>query len=232
MPESARQAVFPERTSRGLQPVENVTLHDRVYRKLREALMRGAFTPGQSVTLRDLADELGTSPLPVRLAVHRLIVEGAFEATSPRAMRVVDMTRRRLEDISNVRVALEGMAAEEAVARISADESACLASAAKIAIRAGRNGEIDACLDHDREFHFVLYGASRCELAISMIQMTWMQLGPMIKQITSEELPLRAWEDKYARVLNGLKKADRLKVRQAICQDIQQAASRLAKHLP
>jgi len=49
-------------------------LHEKVYQNLSSALMQGEFHPGQKLTLRALADELGTSISPIREAISRLAV--------------------------------------------------------------------------------------------------------------------------------------------------------------
>ena len=43
-------------------------VQDRVYAELRRWLMVGRFLPGEPITLRNLASELGVSPMPVRAA--------------------------------------------------------------------------------------------------------------------------------------------------------------------
>jgi len=54
------------------------TLRLRVYGALARGLMGGMFTPGEAVSLRTLAARLGTSAMPVREAVSRLIAERAL----------------------------------------------------------------------------------------------------------------------------------------------------------
>src|SRR5262249_30208271 len=57
---------------------ERDTMRVRVYRALARGLMAGMFKPGEAVTLRTLATRLGTSAMPVREAVSRLIAERAL----------------------------------------------------------------------------------------------------------------------------------------------------------
>src|SRR5579872_5801124 len=54
------------------------TMQVKVYRTLARGLMSGMFKPGEAVTLRTLATRLGTSAMPVREAVSRLIAERAL----------------------------------------------------------------------------------------------------------------------------------------------------------
>lgn len=98
-----------------LRQVSRDTLQDQVYRQIREALMSGRFQPGQKLTIRGLAEALGSSPMPVREALQRLSAENAFEVTETSRLRVRLMTVERLREIRDARVALEGLLAEKAV---------------------------------------------------------------------------------------------------------------------
>ena len=70
-----------------LAPVGRDTVQDRVYQELRRALVGGLFAPGQVLTIRQLADALATSTMPVRDAVGRLITEQALEILPNRSIR-------------------------------------------------------------------------------------------------------------------------------------------------
>ena len=73
--------------------------------------MAGRFQPGQTVTLRGLARSLGTSPMPVREALRRLIAERALDLGPNRSARVPVVTSAKYAEICEVRIALEGLAA-------------------------------------------------------------------------------------------------------------------------
>src|SRR5690606_34687563 len=82
---------------------ERDTLQRRTYETLRQALMAGVFQLGQSVTLRTLAAALGTSPMPVREAVSRLITERALTMLPNRTVIVPRMTRNRCIELFKAR---------------------------------------------------------------------------------------------------------------------------------
>jgi len=85
-------------------------LQEQLYQNLRQALLSGRFQPGERLKIRDLADEWGTSPMPVRAALQRLVAEGALEGEPQRSLRVPVMTRERYLQILQVRQSLEGLA--------------------------------------------------------------------------------------------------------------------------
>jgi len=55
------------------------SLNGQAYERLCRDLKAGRFGPGEKLKLRDLAQEMGISPTPVREALARLISEQALE---------------------------------------------------------------------------------------------------------------------------------------------------------
>src|SRR5262249_18315939 len=96
---------------------ERDTMRVRVYRALARGLMTGMFRPGESVTLRTLANRLGTSAMPGREGVSRLIAERALILLPNRSVIVPRMSRARFAELTETRQMLEGAVTEAACAR-------------------------------------------------------------------------------------------------------------------
>lgn len=77
-----------------LQRISHNTLQEQVYRNIRQSLSDGQFKPGEVLTIRDLARQLGTSVMPVREALHKLIV-GDIRATNERYQKQVARLQQR-----------------------------------------------------------------------------------------------------------------------------------------
>ena len=75
-----------------IAPVERETLNERVYRELKNSIMAGSFKPGSELTLRSVADALGTSLMPVRDAMRRLVSERALEVLPSRKIALPVLT--------------------------------------------------------------------------------------------------------------------------------------------
>jgi DNA-binding GntR family transcriptional regulator len=58
------------------QKQNGVTKQERVYRVIRERILRGTYGPGYRVVIDALAEEFAVSALPVREAIRRLEAEG------------------------------------------------------------------------------------------------------------------------------------------------------------
>lgn len=102
------------------------TWQEAAVEQLREAIIRGAYQPGQRLKQQELARTLGCSPVPVREALHRLAAEGFVVLDPQRGARVADFNSRELEEIYEVRTLLEGRAAELAAERMTPEAAARL----------------------------------------------------------------------------------------------------------
>ena len=76
-------------------PIERETLNDRVYRELKNSIMAGAFKPGSELTLRSVAEALGTSFMPVRDAMRRLVTERGLEIQPSRTIAIPILRRKK-----------------------------------------------------------------------------------------------------------------------------------------
>jgi len=81
---------------------------------LREQIVSGAMVPGQRITLGELAAKTGMSQMPVREAMLRLQSEGLLVDEPHKGMSVAPVSRRDAAELFEVRVELEGLAADRA----------------------------------------------------------------------------------------------------------------------
>ncbi|RUY11680.1 GntR family transcriptional regulator, partial [Mesorhizobium sp. M2A.F.Ca.ET.040.01.1.1] len=94
----------------GLTAVDTVPLHEKVYLELVRALMSGQLQPGQKLTSRKLAKELGTSDMPVRSAFTRLQALRALSPMPNGSVEVPLISADRFSQLTAVRTILEGTA--------------------------------------------------------------------------------------------------------------------------
>ncbi|PKP73272.1 MAG: GntR family transcriptional regulator [Alphaproteobacteria bacterium HGW-Alphaproteobacteria-6] len=169
-----------------------VTLQDRVHAAIRADILAGRFRPGQRLKIRDLAASLDTSPMPVRAALQRLVAEGALEAEALRSVRVPALSRAGLENLLPVRLALEGLAAEAAGARIDAAGIATLTAGVARMDQALGAHDFAAYLTENSQFHLTLYRAAGNPVLLRMIEQLWLQAGPAFTWlVTSDDLSPR-----------------------------------------
>jgi DNA-binding GntR family transcriptional regulator len=95
-----------------------VHLNERVYDELRSRLLTRQEPAGAKLSLHALATELGVSRSPVHHALTRLVAEGLLTVRPRRGYYVTPVTAQAVDEGYDVRLALELLAAERAVAGI------------------------------------------------------------------------------------------------------------------
>lgn len=208
--------------------VDKDTLHERVYGELRTSLMTGRFLPGQSITIRALADAFGTSAMPVRESLRRLVAEQALEILPNRSVIVPHMTREKLDDLRRVRVAIEGMAAAQAAEHISAEEIDRLRALLEQMCASAKQGSTQGYLTQNQDFHFTIYRAARSAVLLPIIESLWLQIGPLLTVLSIDPRVSEIFAEKYhTKALDALRVGDADGARAAIASDISEAAEYL-----
>jgi DNA-binding GntR family transcriptional regulator len=209
--------------------IERQTLADRVYEDIKGMLIQGTAAPGEKLTLRGMAEALGTSPMPVRDAVSRLVAESALEVLPNRTVRVPFPTREKFEEITTIRCALEGLAAETAAARRLGKDVEAIESHLRrfVAESHAEDPDVVAVVEANKDFHFAIYRAARMPELFEMIMGLWVRIGPVFNSDLKNRLrrlvDIDAHEH-HARMLEGIRAGDGALARKAVSDDICSAA--------
>src|SRR6266700_2988052 len=95
---------------------------DEVHQRLRDAILTRQFAPGQRLDMDAIARQLGTSLTPVRGAIELLAAERLVDVQPRSGTFVAMLTAQDVEETLDVRCALECLAAEKAVAKLTDDD--------------------------------------------------------------------------------------------------------------
>jgi len=194
-------------------------VQEHVLRFMRRGLMAGAFLPGQVMSLRKLAASFGTSPMPVREVLSRLVAANALEETKGGSVRVPRLSPEKLQDLFSVRELLEGSAAERATQNVTHDLVVKLTALNDQLLTAIEERNILACLSSNQKFHLTLYGAAKSDVLMPLIESLWLQFGPTM--YISLLIPSMPWNAAaHDDILQALKDKSPEKVREGIVQDI------------
>lgn len=171
-PKSGRSAV--------LMPIQRNTLKDQCYTELRRALISGRFEPGESVTVKLLAEQLQSGTMPVREAVQRLVAEGALVNLPSGRICVRDLSREEFEDIVELRLLLEPYSCQQAALSEPDMLVKDLAGLQQKLKAAFRDGSAEETLWANHQFHFRIYGHASSRLMFDTIESIWLRFGPIM----------------------------------------------------
>lgn len=144
-------------------------LRDVVFRTLRRQILMGELKPGERLMEVKLTKKLGVSRTPVREAIHMLELEGLAKIVPRRGATVSNITEEDLQDVLEVRCALEELAVELACARRSEEDIISIKKAAKAFIEATRVGNISEMAERDVEFHNHIFSATGNKRLIQLV---------------------------------------------------------------
>lgn len=205
-----------------LSPVDVSTLQERVYLKLRDALYQGRFAAGETVTIRGLASALGTSAMPVREALQRLVAEKALVQTPSRSIRVAPFTPEMFSELIRIRMSIEGIAAQRA-ARIAPKSLVGELEAINVdMLTAIESGFTEAVLDANKRFHFAIYQASEMPQLLEIINSLWLRTGPYLgmayRKGSSE--PFIKGQKIHRRIIDAIERRDGRRAAHKLALDI------------
>lgn len=141
-------------------PVQRRSLKDQVKQQILERILKGRYIPGQRLREVALAQELNTSPIPVREALRELESLRIVESEAYKGVRVRQVTPRDLVEAYELRALLESYAAEKAGRKFKGDTLA-LRKRYLAMLAAARSGDIEAYVQQDIPFHRLIVEATQ-----------------------------------------------------------------------
>ena len=215
-----------------LTPIDRyLSLGDRAYASLKDSLIRGALRPGTKLTMRSIARAFEVSTTPARDAITRLLGEGALVNLGPKTVVVPYLTQDVLDEVTAIRLPLEGLAAEKATAQVTEADLVQLET-----LQDKINTGLDAAnyadaLHANYDFHFLIYRRAAMPRLVSIIEALWLRIGPSFNDLYPEFAQSRQGVSNHLWALRGIRDVDPLAVRAAIENDIRSGHRRLSNCL-
>lgn len=193
-----------------LTPLDSLSLRERVYRALRDALVAGELAPGERLRDQELAARLGVSRTPVREALQRLEDEGLVE-TAPRALtRVTPLAAAAAREAFPVVAALHALAARHGTPRLTPADIAAMRAAndaLAVAIAAPDSATVRRAIAADDRFHDVLLRAAGNREIIGALE----RLTPKVRRLEYAQfgsLAGRASFQQHAAIIAACERGD------------------------
>lgn len=154
-----------------VRPIDARSVSAQVTAELRRSIVSGDLVPGQNLSLRKLADQLGVSFIPVRDALRVLEAEGLVVNPPGRSATVAPMDLAELHAIYRVRRLLEPDLARRSVTELSEDELTRLHAAA--AELGAPDRSMDDIYDDHRAFHLALLAPAASAWDERILMLLW-----------------------------------------------------------
>jgi DNA-binding GntR family transcriptional regulator len=137
---------------------------------LREAILRGEYTPGERLVEAQLIDRFQASRFNVRAALQELAAEGLVEVQRNRGAHVRKVSRAEAIEITEVRMVVEGLVAARAAERVTPGQATELDEIGGLMRRAVEAGEYRRYSDLNQRLHALIREAAGHQTADRIIE--------------------------------------------------------------
>ncbi len=141
---------------------KTISIADQIFEQLEHDILSGVYPWGELISEVGLSKQLGVSRTPVREAISRLVQENLLEDVG-RGLQVVGITHEDLQDMYEIRLAVEGEAARRAAEHITDEvlrDMREVLDLQRYYIERDAESQSDQIKNLDSRFHELLYHAS------------------------------------------------------------------------
>jgi DNA-binding GntR family transcriptional regulator len=145
---------------------------------LREAIFRGVFKRGEPLRQDAIAKQFSVSQVTVREALRLLADEGVVQIAPRRGAIVASLSPEEVEEIVELRIALESLLLERAIPRLGEED---FAAAEKIIRRLDKTRTMNDQLTLNIEFHGRLYAKAGRPRALALYDKLRLSFEPYLR---------------------------------------------------
>ena len=204
-----------------IQMNEYLPLRDVVFNTLRQAILKGELRPGERLMEIQLAQRLGVIRTPVREAIRKLELEGLVLMVPRKGAEVAEITVKDLEDVLEVRAALEELAAKIACDHITDEQLQELKRAAGDFKKVLDTDDLTSCVQADMRFHEIIYNATDNARLLQILNNLREQMYRYRMEYLKDKSMHKTLVEEHDAIRRALKKRDKEKAAQAICVHIE-----------
>lgn len=148
---------------------EFLPLRDVVFNTLRQAILTGELKPGERLMEIHLANRLGVSRTPIREAIRKLELEGLVTMIPRKGAEVAQITEKSMNDVLEVRRAVDALCVELACDRIDSQSLEQLRIACDNFEQAVKTKDVKKIAQADVKLHDIIVQATGNQRLIQLV---------------------------------------------------------------
>jgi DNA-binding GntR family transcriptional regulator len=209
------------------EPLQIVSIADRVYAVVRERILNGELEAGSRIHQENVSEELGVSRTPVREALARLAADGLVQLLPNRGARVAEVTLDDIRTAYEARLAVEPLAARFAAERREPADLKRMRATVKAQRRArGARTAFTAI----RDFHLAIVDTARNPLLSRFAASLWAgRIGLHAYLRQADEASLAADADEHEGIVRAVELGDAAEAERLMDEHIAISLERLVE---
>ncbi len=183
------------------------TRQEIVADRIRDAILRGVFRPGQRLDQNEISEILKVSRSPIREALRTLAAEGLVEVIPHHGAIVAELSLDEIEEILFLRGVLEGMAARLGVPKMDARH---LETMAEVLHQLNGTTDLDHWLELNHRFHHTIYECALRPRLLALIDNLRNTITPYTREFITTSEHMREAAVGHRRIYEACVKRDPL----------------------
>ena len=184
---------------------EYLPLRDVVFNTLRKAILRGELKPGERLMEIQLANKLGVSRTPIREAIRKLELEGLVLMIPRKGAEVAQITEKNMQDVLEVRKALEELSVQLACERITPEQVEEMKMAAEDFRKVLKSGDVTKIAEANVKFHDIIFAATNNQRLITLLNNLREQIYRYRVEYLKDEKNYPRLIEEHRQIMQGLK---------------------------
>ena len=210
---------------------EFLPLRDVVFNTLRQAILTGELKPGERLMEIHLANKLGVSRTPIREAIRKLELEGLVTMIPRRGAEVAQITEKSMNDVLEVRRALDALCVELACDRISQEELQHLKKACDTFEEAVKTKDVKQIAQADVALHDIIVEATGNQRLIQLVNNLSEQMYRYrVEYLKNNEVYEQLLEE-HEFLIQAVIKHDKAQAKDIICRHIDNQEKAIAEFI-
>lgn len=205
------------------------SLTDEIADIVRDRILKGEYAIGEKIKETQIAAELKVSRTPIREAFKQLENEGLIDYVPNRGCFAKGFTKQDVNDIYAVRSALEKLAVELAVERITEEEIADLDEQCDLMEFYAKKKDSKKVLELNSAFHDSIYAATRSRFMAQVLRSYKDYIDKTRRTVFYEQDYLESILLEHRAILKAIKARDRQSAVDAVTFHLSQSQRRAEK---
>lgn len=156
---------------------------EKVRNELEDLIVSGELAPGSKLDEETLAARFGVSRTPIREALLQLASTGLVLTRPRQTATVVKLTAKDILESFEYNTELESIAARMAARRMTMQQRLALRAIVDRMRKVAKNGDVEAYVRMNREFHQALHAGSHNRHVESQAKILFARLAPFRRQV-------------------------------------------------
>ena len=199
-------------------------LRDVVFNTLREAILKGELKPGERLMELQLAAKLGVSRTPIREAIRMLEQEGLAVTIPRKGAEVAKMTEKDMEDVLQIREALDELAAKIECEQISEEQLEELVATMHEFEESSKTDNVKKIAEADVQFHDIIYQSTGNPKLVNMVNNLREQMYRYRVEYLKDENNYPTLMKEHKDIVEGLVRKNKTQVTETMHQHVKNQA--------